>query len=113
MFELKAILILLGTCLPLLSFIITAFLAYKFEGQRRWMALILTPILTMAPCYIFAKELANNGNLLFAVTFGLGMILLIVYYPALIIIRIVLAIRNRRQTPRRRVPGDGLTKKIY
>ncbi|MEZ5359541.1 MAG: hypothetical protein R3F48_12045 [Candidatus Zixiibacteriota bacterium] len=113
MSDIKAVLILFGTFLPLLSFVITAALGYKFEGQRRWIALLVTPVLTMLPCYLFLDAIAANGNLLFAVTFGFAVLVYIIYYPVLLIVRIALSIRDKRKRPLRAVSNDGLTKRIY
>ncbi len=86
---------LIGTFLPIASIILTAILGYKFEGERRWLALFATPIIVMAPCYIYALEIANNGNLLFGIMFGFAVIVWIAYYPILIITGIVLKIKAR------------------
>ena len=39
----------------------------------------------MLPCIYFAAEIAEGGNLLFAVIFGIAAIAWIIYYPFLIV----------------------------
>ena len=70
--------------MPIIGASVTFALAVKFSGKRRFIVLWAAPIATLLLCFIFGKSIAEGGNLLFAVLFGLYLSAVCLYYPILI-----------------------------
>ncbi|HID98322.1 MAG TPA: hypothetical protein EYP57_09095 [Thermodesulfobacteriaceae bacterium] len=59
----SAILQLAGTVLPLMRIAATFVVASDVKGRRRWSALFINPVVTLMVCFLWAREIATNGNL--------------------------------------------------
>lgn len=91
-----AMLKVVGTLLPFAGMALTLVLAAATRGLMRWLILALVPLATFAVCYMFAEAIAYNGNMLFAALFSLLVVLLIGYYPCLLLAGIIVLLRRRK-----------------
>ncbi len=92
-------LIVIGTFLPIIGVILTVVLALKLPpGRKRWMVLFGVPLITLLLCCVFGRQIAYDGNLLFAVIFGGFALMLFFYYPVLIVAAIVGAMKRAAVT---------------
>lgn len=94
--QLRRILLVVGTFLPVLGVILTVCLGVVLQRRRRAAALVLTPLLTYGLCDYFAGPIAANGNLLFVALLGVYMVALCIYYPVLLIAGSVIYCRKYR-----------------
>ena len=53
--------------------------------------------MAIAPCWVYLKEIADNGNLLFMVIFLFSLIGLAIYYPVLMVVGIVVRFRSAKK----------------
>lgn len=90
-------LMLIGTFWPLLSFVVALGIALSCKGRWKWILLFVLPPLLMWPCYVFAPQLAYDGNLLFALLFMLSHFGWLLYYAILLPVAIVAAFRARQK----------------
>lgn len=95
--QFKNALILLGTVWPVLGFCLALFIASVLDGWKRWLMLFAGPVIILSPCYLFAEQIAYNGNMLFVALFGIVYVAVIVYYPVITITGIVLLIKQRNR----------------
>ena len=102
--QIKNFLILIGTIWPVVGVGAAILLAFLFTGWKRWLMLFVGPVLFLLPCYIYAEQIAYNGNMLFIALMVLMWALAFIYYPVLGITGMVLIIRNHRNK------GNGLDK---
>ena len=93
--QIKNILILIGTLWPVLGFCLALLIASVLSGWKRWLMLFAGPVIFLSPCYLFAEQIAYNGNMLFVALFAIVYLTAIVYYPVLLITGIVLLIKQR------------------
>lgn len=89
------VLVVAGTFLPIIGAIVTGLLALALRGAARWVALALVPALTAVVCYGIAGPVMYDGNMLAAIVYILYALALMAYYPALIIIALVIRLRRR------------------
>jgi hypothetical protein len=87
-------LLFLGTFLPLAGLIVTFLSGLTMSGRPRFYTLLLGPAVTFALCLMFGGPISYNGNLLFAVFFGLFLVFLVFYYPILLLWYFVFALRK-------------------
>lgn len=95
--QIKNILILIGTVWPVLGFCLALLIASVLPGWKRWLMLFLGPVIFLLPCYLFADQIAYNGNMLFVALFGIACVAAIVYYPVIMVTGIVLLLKHRHQ----------------
>jgi hypothetical protein len=92
---------LIATFLPLYGAAASLVAIMVFRGALRWSLALLIPLVTLAICQQFGGEIAQNGNMLFAVVLlSYVLFLMYVYYPALAIwgaVSIVLRYRRSRR----------------
>jgi hypothetical protein len=86
---------LIGTFWPLVGFALLAIAGVLARGATRWWILLLGPLAVLAPCFVYAREIAYDGNMLFAVIFLLSALGLMFYYPVLLVVWIVLRLKAR------------------
>lgn len=94
--QIKNILILIGTIWPVLGFSLALLIASVLSGWKRWVMLLLGPVIILSPCYLFADLIAYNGNMLFVALFAIAFVVAIVYYPVIIITGIVLLLKQKK-----------------
>jgi hypothetical protein len=87
---------IIGTLLPFAGIALTFVLAAAARGLIRWIVLALVPLATFAICYTFAEAIAYNGNMLFVALFSLMAVLLLAYYPCLLLAGIIVLLRRRK-----------------
>ena len=95
--QLKNILILVGTIWPVVGFCLALLIASVLPGWKRWLMLFVGPVVFLLPCYLFADQIAYNGNMLFVALFAIAYVVAIVYYPVIMITGIVLLMRQRHR----------------
>lgn len=89
------VMVVAGTFLPVIGAVVTAVLALILAGPARWIALVVVPALTGVICWNIAQPVMHNGNLLAAVIYILYLLALMAYYPALLIVALVIRLRRR------------------
>lgn len=87
-------LLFFGTFLPLLGVVATFLSAFAAGGRPRFYILLFGPAVTLTLCLVFGGPISHNGNLLFAVLFGLFLVFLVCYYPILLFWYLVFALRK-------------------
>ncbi len=90
------ILLLAGTFLPIYGVALTIFLAIILKTWMRALALTLMPLLTYGLCLYFGSAIAYNGNMLYVALFVVFIIALCIYYPALLVLSVILFLRSRK-----------------
>lgn len=91
-------LILLGTLLPVIGTIATIILGAVLKNTARWISLYIIPISTLAVCLLYSKELANNGNMLYAALILIYIIVVPIYYAVLIVVSSILLIKKKKSS---------------
>jgi hypothetical protein len=92
--QIKNYLILIGTIWPVIGVVVAILVAFILTGWRRWLMLFIGPVLFLLPCYIYAEQIAYNGNMLFVALMALVWALAFIYYPILGITGMVLIIKE-------------------
>ncbi|GEM_PF-3116911 len=90
---------LLGTFWPLVTPPLVLLAAILAPRRYRWWVLFVTPVLLMLPCVATAGKIVANGNLLFAVIFGMTVIAWIAYYLVLAIVCLMLLVGKASSNP--------------
>ena len=85
---------LIGTVWPLVGLALIAVAGSVTRGATRWWIIVAGPLIVAAPCFLYAKEIAYDGNMLFVLIFVLFAIGLMVYYPVLAVVWIVRRVRR-------------------
>lgn len=96
MAKVEQILLVAGTFLPLIGILATALLAIVLQKWWRLAALVLVPVLFFGLSNYYAPQVGANGNMLFVAIFGVYMVVLAIYYPALLIAAVILWLRRDR-----------------
>ena len=97
--QIKNSLILVGTVWPVVGVILAILISFLFTGWRRWLMLVIGPVLFLLPCVIFFNQIVHNENMLFMALMGTVYLFLLVYYPILVITGTVMLIRRKRSGP--------------
>ena len=95
--QIKNILVLVGTVWPVAGFCLAVFIGLLLTGWKRWVMLFAGPVVFLLPCYLYASEIAYNGNMLFVVLFGFVFVFGYLYYPFLVIAGIVSFLKGRNK----------------
>ena len=90
-------LVVLGTFWPVVGLALALIIALLLRARWRWTALFLLPPLLQVPTFLFAEQIAYNGNMLFVVMLGFMVVCLLGYYSVLVIVAIVMLIRTRQR----------------
>lgn len=91
-----SVLVVLGTSWPVIGLALALIIALLLRARWRWVALFVLPLLLQFPTFMFAEQIANNGNMLFVVMPGFMVVFLLVYYIVLVSVAIVMLIRARQ-----------------
>jgi hypothetical protein len=95
--DVSRVLLLLGTFLPVLGMALTFLLAAMMRpGTGRALVLLAGPAATLAVCFLFARPIGANGNMLFIALLMILWVSLCAYYPILIAVWAIRAFRRRR-----------------
>lgn len=87
---------LIGTLWPVVGLTLVAVLGVAARGARRWWILLVGPLAVLVPCYVYAREIAYDGNMLFVVIFLVSAVGLMIYYPVLLVVWITLRLKKAR-----------------
>ncbi|MEQ8427400.1 MAG: hypothetical protein RLT87_12995 [Gammaproteobacteria bacterium] len=90
------VLVVLGTFWPVIGLALALIIALLLRSRWRWVGLFVLPLLLQFPTFMFAEQIAYNGNMLFVVMLGFMVVFLLVYYIVLVIVAIVMLIRAWR-----------------
>ena len=89
--------VLLGTFLPVLGTMVTILMAGVTKGWVRWAVLVLMPLVVLGVCVWMGPAVLFNGNLLAAVVLSFYCWGLMYYYPALLALAVIAALRHERR----------------
>lgn len=96
MMRFDQILLLIGTIWPPIGFVLGVMSAFLFSHWKRWLVLIVGPLLFVSPCLIFFQPLASDGNMLFVALMIIVYLMGLIYYTVLLVTGIVLIIRKKQ-----------------
>ena len=95
LFSAAAGVVLFGTVLPILGSVATVVLALTVPGLGRWVVLFVLPAVVLVVAWWLAPVVMKNGNLAAAAIFAIYYVGLCVYYPVLLVVGVVVALRSR------------------